>query len=232
MDGSRSVSRKIFGKTIATEAEHTWTMLVAAINEGVRTDRTGRAKVARRLGFASWELLELAQQKRANDEGRYLLTGRERNQWITRERAAEILAQVLKPGEELAYPRAQLQAVLMMSPSDFGAYQTAMRGKYANPRAPRAARSAASSALERRRARALSTTRPGGATVGVARARDVSRGRNLSDRTLARMRSFFARHDTPAEQASRQRDPNGRASISWDLWGGDAAREWLQKLDS
>lgn len=97
-----------------------------------------------------------------------------------------------------------------------------------NPIAPRAARAVASSALERRRARARQTRRPGGTQVGVARARDISSGRNLSERTLARTRSFFARHDTEAERAARARDPMSPAAISWDLWGGDAMRDWLR----
>ena len=64
--------------------------------------------------------------------------------------------------------------------------------------------------------------------MGVARARDISSGRNLSERTLARTRSFFARHDTEAERAARARDPMSPAAISWDLWGGDAMRDWLR----
>jgi hypothetical protein len=98
-----------------------------------------------------------------------------------------------------------------------------------NPVAPRAARAVAASALKRRRARARQTRRPGGTQVGVARARDISSGRNLSERTLARTRSFFARHDTEAERAARARDPTSPAAISWDLWGGDPMRAWLDK---
>ena len=97
-----------------------------------------------------------------------------------------------------------------------------------NPVAPRAARSTAASALARRRERARRTRRPGGTAVGVARARDLANKRNLSERTLQRTESFFARHDTPAERAARRRDPMSRAAIAWDLWGGDAMRDWLR----
>ena len=61
--------------------------------------------------------------------------------------------------------------------------------------------------------------------MGVARARDLSGGRAVSEKTKARMRSFFARHDTPEERKARK-DPMSRASIAWDLWGGDAGRRW------
>ena len=35
----------------------------------------------------------------------------------------------------------------------------------------------------------------GGTAVGVARARDISNGKNLSLSTVKRMKSFFARHE-------------------------------------
>ena len=142
--GGVRVSRKIFGRAIAAELEtssapepaapgvpeHSWTQLRTAHAEGMRTTRAGRDKVAQRLGFNWWENLELALEEMAESDGHYLLTGRERNQWTTREKVASILARKLGPGEELSYPRQQLEAVLMMSPSDFTAYQKAMRGRY------------------------------------------------------------------------------------------------------
>lgn len=82
----------------------------------------------------------------------------------------------------------------------------------------------ARAALKRRRQRAKSTKRPGGTRVGVARARDISNRRTLPAATVQRVRSFFARHDTPAERAARKRDPNSPAAIAWDLWGGDPFR--------
>ena len=95
------------------------------------------------------------------------------------------------------------------------------------PVAPADVREIARDALERRRRYGR-----GGTQVGVARARDIANGRNLSPRTLARMRSFFARHDTPAERAARARDPMSPAAIAWDLWGGDPARAWIERNPS
>jgi len=66
----------------------------------------------------------------------------------------------------------------------------------------------------------------GGTEVGVARARDLSNGRNVSRETIARMRSFFARHDANAE--SREDDPTSAANIAWLLWGGDAGKRWVE----
>jgi len=71
--------------------------------------------------------------------------------------------------------------------------------------------------------------------VGVARARDLSGGRNVSERTLKRMKAFFDRHDNAKSRAARKRDPNSPASIAWDLWGGTAGRRWaaaqLKKIE-
>ena len=97
-----------------------------------------------------------------------------------------------------------------------------------NPLPPRAVQETARRALERRRA-STQRWRPGGTAIGVARARDLQNGRNLSNRTIARMHSYFARHDTPQERRAR-RDPMSPASISWDLWGGDEGRRWANAL--
>lgn len=79
----------------------------------------------------------------------------------------------------------------------------------------------------------------GGTEVGIARARDIVNGRNLSEDTVKRMYSFFARHevDKDAEGFSPGEDgypSNGR--IAWALWGGDAGKAWsgaiVDRLDA
>ena len=69
--------------------------------------------------------------------------------------------------------------------------------------------------------------------VGVARARDIVNGRELSPSTVKRMFSFFSRHevDKQGEGFSPGEDgypSNGR--IAWALWGGDAGFAWSRKL--
>ena len=98
-----------------------------------------------------------------------------------------------------------------------------------NPVPPRRVRATAQDALERRRERAKKTKRPGGTAVGVARARDLSGGKNVSQDTVNRMKSFFARHDTPAERRARKRDAHSPAAIAWDLWGGNPGRAWASR---
>ena len=74
----------------------------------------------------------------------------------------------------------------------------------------------------------------GGTEVGVARARDISNRINLSEDTISRMVSFFARHevDKQAEGFSPGEDGYPSAGrIAWALWGGDPGVTWSnQKL--
>jgi HK97 family phage portal protein len=72
----------------------------------------------------------------------------------------------------------------------------------------------------------------GGTEVGVARARDISNGVNLSDDTIGRMVSYFARHEVDKQgegfnQGEEGYPSNGR--IAWALWGGDAGKSWADK---
>lgn len=73
----------------------------------------------------------------------------------------------------------------------------------------------------------------GGTAVGIARARDISNGVNLSLDTVKRMASYFARHeiDKQAEGfnvGERGYPSNGR--IAWALWGGDPAKVWAENI--
>jgi hypothetical protein len=67
----------------------------------------------------------------------------------------------------------------------------------------------------------------GGTAVGVARARDLSNRTNLSPETVARMYSFFSRHEVDKQGKdwdNAERPSNGK--IAWLLWGGDSGYAW------
>lgn len=69
----------------------------------------------------------------------------------------------------------------------------------------------------------------GGTAVGIARARDISNGKDLPLDTVKRMRSFFARHEVDKQaEGFSPGEPgfpsNGR--IAWALWGGDPGYRW------
>lgn len=73
----------------------------------------------------------------------------------------------------------------------------------------------------------------GGTQVGVARARDIANRANLSGETVARMRSFFARHGTNRADHYNDKEPDGGPTawrIAWDLWGGDPGRTWAERI--
>ena len=71
----------------------------------------------------------------------------------------------------------------------------------------------------------------GGTEVGVARARDLKHRKNLSPETIARMVSYFARHEVDKEASDFGNDDDPSAGyVAWLLWGGDAGREWSERI--
>ena len=73
----------------------------------------------------------------------------------------------------------------------------------------------------------------GGTAVGVARARDLSNGTNISPDTAKRMASYFARHEVDKKGQGWSPGEDGFPSagrIAWALWGGDPGQAWASKL--
>ncbi len=73
----------------------------------------------------------------------------------------------------------------------------------------------------------------GGTEIGVARARDISNGRNLPLETVKRMSSFFARHEVDKQAEGFRQGEDGYPSngrIAWALWGGDAGKSWADAI--
>ena len=70
----------------------------------------------------------------------------------------------------------------------------------------------------------------GGTAVGVARARDLMNGANLSPSTIKRMTSYFARHEVDKKGEGWGEDSAGY--IAWLLWGGDAGWSWARKISA
>ena len=73
----------------------------------------------------------------------------------------------------------------------------------------------------------------GGTEVGVARARNISNGDNLSLDTIKRMHSFFSRHEKSSKGAEGFKPGEdgfpSAGRIAWALWGGDAGQSWAAK---
>lgn len=73
----------------------------------------------------------------------------------------------------------------------------------------------------------------GGTPVGIARARDIVNGRELSESTVLRMHSFFSRHAVDAEAEGFRSGEDGYPSngrIAHELWGGDSGRSWSKRI--
>lgn len=73
----------------------------------------------------------------------------------------------------------------------------------------------------------------GGTEVGVARARDLSNGVNISPETARRMKAFFDRHQTNVGTTGWSPGEDGFPSngrIAWALWGSDPGWAWSRKL--
>lgn len=73
----------------------------------------------------------------------------------------------------------------------------------------------------------------GGTRIGVARARDLKNRRTLSEDTIDRMVSYFARHEVDKRGANfgDEEDPSP-GYIAWLLWGGDAGKDWAERMQS
>lgn len=65
---------------------------------------------------------------------------------------------------------------------------------------------------------------------GIVRASNLARGMNMSSRTIQRMANYFNRHrkDKRPGWDNIKNPTNGY--IAWLLWGGDAGRDWANKV--
>lgn len=71
----------------------------------------------------------------------------------------------------------------------------------------------------------------GGTEVGVRRAYQIAQRDPVSDRDIKSMYSYFARHEVD-KRGKNWADPDKPSAgyIAWLLWGGDAARAWVDRL--
>jgi len=69
--------------------------------------------------------------------------------------------------------------------------------------------------------------------VGRARAAQLARGDNVSEQTIGRMASFFARHSVNIGTEGWNLGDEGFPSpgrVAWDAWGGDPGRTWAESI--
>jgi len=91
---------------------------------------------------------------------------------------------------------------------------------------PKGVQEAAARALEVRESKPESQR--GMTPVGIARARDLKNGRELSPQTVRRMLAYFTRHESDKEGATWS--DQGKGWQAWHGWGGDAGFAFARKI--
>lgn len=91
---------------------------------------------------------------------------------------------------------------------------------------PQGAQDAGKRALEVRASKPQSQR--GMTDVGIARARDLSNGKELSPDTVKRMLAYFTRHEIDKDGSTW--DDQGKGWQAWHGWGGDAGYSWARKV--
>lgn len=69
--------------------------------------------------------------------------------------------------------------------------------------------------------------------VGRARAAQLARGDNVSEDTIRRMASYFARHEVDSQATGWNNGEEGFPTpgrVAWDAWGGDPGRTWAESI--
>ena len=91
---------------------------------------------------------------------------------------------------------------------------------------PKAAQEAAKRALEVRASKPPSQR--GMTEVGLARARDLANGKQLSPETVRRMLAYFTRHEV--DKQGQTWDEKGKGWQAWHGWGGDSGYSFSRKV--
>lgn len=112
---------------------------------------------------------------------------------------------------------AETQAELLATPDKYS---------HIDFRPPQGARQAAKRALEVRQGKPPSNR--GMTPIGIARARDLIAGKQLSPQTVKRMLNYFTRHEVDKQGSTW--DEQGKGWQAWQGWGGDAGYAWARKV--
>ncbi|WP_010297555.1 hypothetical protein [Candidatus Odyssella thessalonicensis] len=71
----------------------------------------------------------------------------------------------------------------------------------------------------------------GSTEVGINRGHQLAENDTISLEVIKKMSAYFARHevDKNAKDFGNEASPS-KGYIAWLLWGGDAAKEWADKI--
>lgn len=110
----------------------------------------------------------------------------------------------------------------------FGLFKEAADGTY---KPPAGVQSAAKRALKWI---AEGKAGSGFTSVGRKRASQLASGAAVSRDTVARMKSYFARHTVDKQATGFNAGEKGYPSagrVAWDAWGGDAGKAWVNRIN-
>lgn len=65
--------------------------------------------------------------------------------------------------------------------------------------------------------------------TGRTRAQQLSKGGEISEDVIGRMRNYFSRHEVDKDAEGFTQGGDGFPSpgrVAWDAWGGDAGQRW------
>jgi hypothetical protein len=69
-----------------------------------------------------------------------------------------------------------------------------------------------------------------GVGSGVQRAVDLQNRKEMSTKSVKRMKAFFSRHEKNKDLDAGEKAWESKGRIAWLLWGGDAGRSWAEKI--
>lgn len=71
-------------------------------------------------------------------------------------------------------------------------------------------------------------------STGRRRASQLAKGGSVTRDTVARMKSYFARHAVDKKATGFNSGEEGFPSpgrVAWDAWGGDAGQAWVNRIN-
>jgi hypothetical protein len=71
-------------------------------------------------------------------------------------------------------------------------------------------------------------------STGRSRAKQLASGKAVSRDTVARMKSYFARHEVDKKATGFNSGEEGYPSpgrVAWDAWGGNAGKSWVNGIN-
>lgn len=70
-----------------------------------------------------------------------------------------------------------------------------------------------------------------GTEVGINRAKQLSKRLPLDESIIKKMSNYFARHEVDKHSSNFGNKSNpSKGYIAWLLWGGDEAKNWVEKI--